>query len=229
MDNYDEGTIIIFVIIGVLALFNILRLRHHTKSLRNYKNIPPLEVPLEGMYVKMKGIIASKNTLQTPIGRDNVVFYQFKALATYTVKAISPGKGVEVVEKNLHTEYSKEKILIDKKNNIFIEITNKHNLMMMIHQKTLSYPTALPQYPEHSRATKFIYEEQYLKEGDAIVVSGRLTKKDDYYLITHTHSERLPLIIQLNNDKFIIDKYLHKRKINFAFIMLASVIYFYIR
>ena len=229
MDDYGFELIMLFIIFGVNLLFIIGALRKNTQSLRNYQNIPPLEVPLEGMYVKMKGHVASRNAFQTPINRYNVAFYQFQVFSSYSAKRRSPGRGYEVVNKNLFTEYSKERILIDKKNNIFIEINNRRDLLIKLRESVLNTPTALPEYPKHGRATKYIYEEQYLKEGDYVVVSGRLVKENDAYIITHTHSQKLPFIIQLQDDKPIIDAYLRKIKINIALIAVAILVYYYLR
>ncbi len=219
----DSELIFPFILLGGIVLYNLVRLYSHRKYYKNFQNIPNLQLPLEGMFVRINGRIASTNALLTPLSQKPCAFYQLQAKEEYYVKRKAPSKGYETVTKQLSVEQSKEKILIDKRNQIFIEIEKEEAVILEINKIVKEQIEALAGYPSHGRASNYLYEERYLSEGDEVVVFGRLVRRGDVYVVTHTHSRKLPFMIYLDNTSALEGSYLKKIRVNLFFVLLALV------
>jgi len=219
----DNELIIPLILFSWLLLHNLVSLIKHHKYYKNFQNIPNLHLPLEGMFIKIKGKVTTQNTLRTPLSKRPCSFYQLRATGEYSVKRKSPSNGYETIRKQLSVEQATDKILIDKKNQIFIEIEKEKAVILKIKEKLAEHKKALSTYPSHPKVTNYLYKESYLMEGDEVVVFGRLLKKDYGYVITHTHSNKLPFMIYLNDTSKLVSNYKNKIRINLFFIPLALV------
>ena len=213
---------IFFSLLSIALLIHLLiKFYVHKKYYRNFQNIPNLQLPLEGMFVKIEGKVTSQNNLRTPLSKKPSVFYQLQAKGEYEVKRKAPSRGYETVSRTLYSEQSEERVLIDEKNQIFIEIEREQKVILKINKIKKVQKRPLPNYPSHKRATEYIYEEKYLKDGDRVVVFGRLVKKDNCYIVTHTYSEKLPFMIYLNDASELETDY--KQKIKFLYYFIFFV------
>jgi len=219
----DNELIVPLILFSGLFLYNLVLLIKHHKYYKNFQNIPNLHLPLEGMFIKIKGKVTAQNSLTTPLSKRPCAFYQLRATGEYYVKRRSPSKGYETIRKQLSVEQATDKILIDKKNQIFIEIEKDKAVILKIKEKLAEHKKALSSYPSHPKVTNYLYKESYLMEGDEVVVFGRLLKKDYGYVITHTHSIKLPFMIYLDDTSKLIINYKEKIRINLFFVFLTLV------
>ena len=217
----DNNLIFIFFLLGGTVLHNLVSLYFNNKYYKNFQNIPPLHLPLEGMFVRIEGRVTLQQRIISPLSRNSCAFYQLKAKGEYHFKRKAPSRGYEKVTKNLYTELSEERVLIDNKNQIFIEIEKGKDVILKINKVEKEQREPLTDYPSHNRATKYLYEEKYLKNGDRVVVFGRLVKKDNSYIVTHTYSKKLPFMIYLDNTSELESDYKKKININLFFMLLS--------
>ena len=217
-----------FIVLLILSIFiyNLVRLYKHHKVYRNFQNIPNLQLPLEGMFVRLEGEVLSEDKSITPITETTCAFYQLYVKASYQVKRKSPSRGYKNIIKTLYQEHSKERILIHEAPKIFVEI--EKDAILDINTFTQKQEEALDNYPKHAKATQYHYEEHYLEEGDEIVVFGRLVKEKQTYILKHTYSKKLPFILSLNNDTKLRKTYLKYIYINLFFVTTTLGILIYL-
>jgi len=222
MATMDNLSITLLILVAILFLYNLVRSVFNRKYYKNFQKIPSLQLPLEGMFVKVEGIVASENNTTTPISKKSCAFYQLQTKGEYQVKEKSPRRGYKTVTKKINTEQSKKRILIDKEQQIFIEIKENQSVILSLRNSTKEQKKPISSYhKKYKKATKYIYKEQYIQKGDRVVVYGRLIKKNNIYIITHTYSQKLPFMLYINNPSKLEKSYRKKININIFFMLLA--------
>ena len=199
----DIGNVFIFLAVGLVLFLISWFVSAIYKRYKIITNTPYANEALVGYYVKFSGKIAPYNYKKTPIKEKECEFFRFKIIGKWSVKAKSPGTGMQQLTKLLYMKSSEKFLVKNGDMEIFVEFENDKDIESSTYEtKHLegSKKTEISKHIElNPKYTSYQYIINYLVRGEAVTIYGKLTKRGDEYIITDTYDTDYPFEIKRGN------------------------------
>lgn len=196
----DIDNVFIFLIVGLVFFLIIWFISTIYKRYKIITNTPYANEALVGYYVKFSGKVAPYNYASTPIKAKKCEFFRLKIIGKWSIKAKSPGKGMQQLTKLLYMKSAERFLVKNGDMEIFVEFQNEKDIKSSTYKmKTIkgSDKTEISKHIDlNPKYSSYQYIINHLVRGDMVTIYGRLAKKGEEYIITDTYDTNYPFKIE---------------------------------